>query len=132
MKRKLKARRVFSAKALATTSIVAASCANIRFVQADEKTDASRTTQFPQSFRKPTIKPLVIWFTVEGAKGMRKVAEAFTRDTGVPVVVETTDEGPAKFQQAASAGKGPDIYIYAHDRIGEWVAGGLVRAVQPS
>lgn len=77
-------------------------------------------------------RPLVIWFTVEGAKGMRRVAEAFTAETGVPVVVETPDDGPAKFQQAASAGKGPDIYFYAHDRIGEWVAGGLLHACNPS
>jgi maltose/maltodextrin transport system substrate-binding protein len=75
--------------------------------------------------------PLVIWFTVQGAAGMRRVAERFTAATGVPVVVETPDEGPAKFQQAASAGKGPDIYSYSHDRLGEWVAGGLLQAVSP-
>jgi maltose/maltodextrin transport system substrate-binding protein len=63
---------------------------------------------------------------------MRRAAEAFTADTGVPVIVETPDEGPSKFQQAASAGKGPDIYAYSHDRIGEWVAGGLLHAVNPS
>jgi maltose/maltodextrin transport system substrate-binding protein len=82
-----------------------------------------------QSLGSPA--PLVVWFTVEGAKGMRRVGEAFTRATGVPVVVETPDEGPAKFQQAAGSGKGPDIYIYAHDRIGEWVASGLLHAVNP-
>jgi maltose/maltodextrin transport system substrate-binding protein len=76
-------------------------------------------------------RPLTIWFTVQGAHGMRKVAERFTALTGVPVVVETPDEGPAKFQQAASAGKGPDIYAYTHDRIGEWVAGGLLAPVSP-
>ena len=75
--------------------------------------------------------PLVVWFTVEGAKGMRAVGERFTAVTGVPVVVETPDEGPAKFQQAAGAGKGPDIYIYAHDRIGEWIASGLLHSVNP-
>ena len=88
-------------------------------------------------FARPVVaknlpEPLVIWFTVEGAKGMRRAAEAFTADTGVPVIVETPDEGPSKFQQAASAGKGPDIYAYSHDRIGEWVAGGLLHAVNPS
>lgn len=88
-------------------------------------------------FARPVVaknfsEPLVIWFTVEGAKGMRRAAEAFTVDTGVPVIVETPDEGPSKFQQAASAGKGPDIYAYSHDRIGEWVAGGLLHAVNPS
>jgi maltose/maltodextrin transport system substrate-binding protein len=76
--------------------------------------------------------PLVVWFTVKGAAGMRRAAEAFTRDTGVEVVIETPDEGPAKFQQAASAGKGPDIHVYAHDRIGEWTAAGLLHAVTPS
>ena len=76
--------------------------------------------------------PLVVWFTVEGAKAMRRVAEKFTAETGVPVMVETPDDGPAKFQQAAGAGKGPDIYIYAHDRIGEWTAAGLIHAVTPS
>lgn len=75
--------------------------------------------------------PLVVWFTVEGAKALRLVAEGFTRETGVPVVVETPDEGPAKFQQAAAAGKGPDLYVYAHDRIGEWISGGLLHAVTP-
>lgn len=82
--------------------------------------------------RQAPGEPLVVWFTVKGAPGLRRVAEAFTRDTGVAVVVETPDEGPAKFQQAASAGKGPDIYVYAHDRIGEWTAAGLLHAVTPS
>ncbi|MFM2068569.1 MAG: maltose transporter substrate-binding protein MalE [Pseudomonadota bacterium] len=76
-------------------------------------------------------EPLVVWFTVEGAKAMRRIGEAFTRDTGVPVIIETPDEGPAKFQQAAAAGKGPDIYVYAHDRIGEWIGGGLIHPVSP-
>jgi maltose/maltodextrin transport system substrate-binding protein len=77
-------------------------------------------------------RPLTVWFTVEGAKAMRRIGEGFTAATGVPVVIETPDEGPAKFQQAASAGSGPDIYVYAHDRIGEWVAGGLLHAVTPN
>jgi maltose/maltodextrin transport system substrate-binding protein len=76
--------------------------------------------------------PLTVWFTVEGAKAMRRAGEAFTAATGVPVVVETPDEGPSKYQNAASAGKGPDIYVYAHDRIGEWIAAGLITAVTPS
>ncbi|MDE2372390.1 MAG: maltose/maltodextrin ABC transporter substrate-binding protein MalE [Burkholderiales bacterium] len=78
--------------------------------------------------------PLVIWFTVEGAKALRRIGERYTADTGVEVVVETPDplEGPSRFQQLSAAGKGPDIYIYAHDRIGEWIGSGLLRAVTPS
>jgi maltose/maltodextrin transport system substrate-binding protein len=59
--------------------------------------------------RAATPEPLVVWYSVEGAKGIRKLGEAFTAATGVPVVVETPDGIPGKFQQAASAGKGPDI-----------------------
>ena len=79
-------------------------------------------------------KPLVVWFTVEGAKAMRRIGEGFTAATGVPVIVDTPDplDGPSKFQQAAASGKGPDLYVYAHDRIGEWIAGGILHAVEPS
>lgn len=77
-------------------------------------------------------RELVVWYSIDGAKGMRTIGERYFKDTGVKVIVETPDEGQAKFQQAASAGKGPDIFIFAHDRIGEWVAGGLLHSVNPS
>jgi maltose/maltodextrin transport system substrate-binding protein len=81
-----------------------------------------------------TPTPLVMWFTVEGAKGMRAVGDQFTAQTGVKLVVETPDpqDGPSKFAQSAAAGKGPDMFIYAHDRVGEWAAAGVLHAVNPS
>jgi maltose/maltodextrin transport system substrate-binding protein len=75
---------------------------------------------------------LLVWFSVDGSKGVQKLAEEFTKKTGIPVVVEAPEDGPGKFQQAAAAGKGPDIWIWAHDRIGEWIAGGLLQPVTPS
>ncbi len=83
---------------------------------------------------RAAARPLVLWFTVEGAKAARSVGERFTAQTGVPLVVETPDpmDGTTKFQQAAAAGKGPDLYVYAHDRAGEWAASGLLRNVMPS
>ena len=77
--------------------------------------------------------PLVAWFTVEGSKAFRRIGEAFTAQTGVDVIVESPDplDGPTKFQQSAAAGKGPDLYVYAHDRLGEWVDSGLLRSVNP-
>jgi maltose/maltodextrin transport system substrate-binding protein len=74
---------------------------------------------------------LLIWFTTDGTKALQQVADEFTKKTGVPVVVEAPEDGPGKFQQAAAAGKGPDIWIWAHDRIGEWIAGGLIVPVTP-
>lgn len=78
--------------------------------------------------------PLVIWFTVEGSKALRRIGQRFTADTGVEVIVEAPDplDGPSRFQQLSAAGKGPDLYIYAHDRLGEWVESGLLHAVNPS
>ncbi len=75
---------------------------------------------------------LLVWFSVDGSKGVQKIAEEFTKKTGVAVTVEAPEDGPGKFQQAAAAGKGPDIWIWAHDRIGEWVAGGLLQPVTPN
>jgi maltose/maltodextrin transport system substrate-binding protein len=88
----------------------------------------------PAIVRAQSRPPLVVWFTVEGSKAMRRIGERYTAETGVEVVVETPDpiEGPSKFQQAAAAGKGPDIFVYAHDRLGEWTAAGVLRSVTPA
>jgi maltose/maltodextrin transport system substrate-binding protein len=75
---------------------------------------------------------LTIWINADKAyNGLAKVGEKFTKATGVTVVVEHPQDAPSKFQQAAAAGKGPDIMIWAHDRAGEWVTAGLVEPVNP-
>lgn len=75
---------------------------------------------------------LRIWINGDKAfNGLAKVGEKFTKDTGVKVVVEHPQDAPEKFQQAASAKGGPDIFIWAHDRAGEWVAAGLIEPVNP-
>ncbi len=76
---------------------------------------------------------LLIWINGDkGYNGLAKVGEEFAKKTGVQVTVEHPEDAPGKFQQAAAAGKGPDIWIWAHDRIGEWIAGGLLQPVSPS
>lgn len=95
-------------------------------------TAAVLTGLLPMSAHAAEPGKLLIWFSVDGTKGLQKVADEFTRKTGVPVVVEAPEDGPGKFQQAAAAGKGPDIWIWAHDRIGEWIAGGLIQPVTPN
>ncbi|MCW7540936.1 maltose/maltodextrin ABC transporter substrate-binding protein MalE [Aquabacterium sp. A7-Y] len=75
---------------------------------------------------------LLIWINGDkGYNGLAKVGEEFTKATGVQVVVEHPEDAPNKFQQAAAAGKGPDIWIWPHDRVGEWIAGGLLQPVTP-
>ena len=76
---------------------------------------------------------LLVWINGDkGYNGLQKVGDEFTKKTGVQVTVEHPEDAPGKFQQAAAAGKGPDIWIWAHDRIGEWIAGGLLQPLTPS
>jgi maltose/maltodextrin transport system substrate-binding protein len=76
---------------------------------------------------------LTIWINGDkGYNGLAKVGEKFTKATGVKVTVEHPQDAPSKFQQAAASGKGPDIFLWAHDRFGEWQAGGLLAEVKPS
>lgn len=76
---------------------------------------------------------LVIWINGDkGYKGLAKVGEKFTADTGIPVEVAHPDSITDKFQQAAATGNGPDIFIWAHDRFGEWAKSGLIAPINPS
>jgi maltose/maltodextrin transport system substrate-binding protein len=76
---------------------------------------------------------LLIWINGDkGYEGIAKIAEKFTKDTGVAVKVEHPENAIDKFEQAAAAGKGPDIWIWPHDRVGSWITAGLITPVTPS
>ena len=60
------------------------------------------------------------------------IADKFEADLGVPVEIVEVEPLTDKFQQAAATGDGPDIVLWAHDRFGEWAAGGLIAPVSPS
>jgi maltose/maltodextrin transport system substrate-binding protein len=76
---------------------------------------------------------LLIWVNSDkGYNGLQAVGDNFAADTGVAVKVETPDSVTEKFQQEAAIGKGPDIFIWAHDRFGDWAKSGLISPVEPS
>lgn len=76
---------------------------------------------------------LVVWINGDkGHKGLAEVGKRFTEETGIPVEVAHPDAATDKFQQAAATGNGPDIFIWAHDRLGEWAQSGLITPVTPS
>ena len=75
---------------------------------------------------------LLIWINGDkGYNGLQKVGDAFTRESGVEVVVQHPEGAPDKFQAAAGAGKGPDIFCWPHDRAGEWAKSGLIVPIKP-
>ncbi|RFA25296.1 maltose ABC transporter substrate-binding protein MalE [Alkalilimnicola ehrlichii] len=68
----------------------------------------------------------------KGYSGLQKVGDWFTEETGIRVIVEYPEDATSRFEQAAAAGGGPDIWIWAHDRAGDWAQAGLLRPVNPS
>ena len=76
---------------------------------------------------------LLIWMGPnKGTASLQEITKKFTEELGVEVTVEEVDPAVEKFQQAAATGDGPDIMLWAHDRMGEWAAGGLIAPVTPS
>ena len=76
---------------------------------------------------------LLIWINGDkGYNGLQKVGDAFAKESGVTVVVQHPEGATDKFQAAAAAGKGPDIFCWPHDRTGEWARSGLLVPIHPS
>jgi maltose/maltodextrin transport system substrate-binding protein len=74
---------------------------------------------------------LLIWITGNrGYHALGELGKKFEQEMGVSVKVETQEEIPDKFQAAAQSGKGPDIFFWAHDRIGEWADAGLLKPLK--
>ena len=74
---------------------------------------------------------LLIWINGDkGYKGLQKVGDKFAAELGVSVKVEAPEGVTDKFFQAAQAGKGPDIFMWPHDRLGEWADAGLLRPIE--
>lgn len=76
---------------------------------------------------------LLVWINGDkGYDGLQAVGDRFAEELGIEVIVEHPEAVTDKFQQAAATGDGPDIFIWAHDRFGEWAAAGLIAPVEPS
>jgi maltose/maltodextrin transport system substrate-binding protein len=75
---------------------------------------------------------LLIWMDTDRARGLQPIAIKFEGDFGVKVKIEAPENITDNFPIAAQAGKGPDIVIWAHDKVGEWADGGLIAPVELS
>ncbi|MDE2300335.1 MAG: maltose/maltodextrin ABC transporter substrate-binding protein MalE [Burkholderiales bacterium] len=99
-------------------AIAAATLATLGFVGAASAQEAGK---------------LLVWINGDkGYNGLQKIGDAFAKKTGIPVTVEHPEDAPSKFQQAAAAGKGPDVFCWPHDRMGEWAKSGLIVPINPS
>ena len=74
---------------------------------------------------------LLIWISDNrGYRTLTEIGEKFEKEMGVSVKVETQEDITNKFQAAAQSGKGPDIFFWANDRIGEWADAGLLQPLK--
>ena len=76
---------------------------------------------------------LLVWINGDkGYRGLQQLGDEFAAQSGVQVLVQHPEGAPDKFQAAAAAGKGPDIFCWPHDRVGEWAKSGLIVPIHPS
>ncbi|HEY0793289.1 MAG TPA: maltose/maltodextrin ABC transporter substrate-binding protein MalE [Chthoniobacterales bacterium] len=75
---------------------------------------------------------LLVWMDADRAQAMQPIAQHFEQDFGVKVKIEAPGQLTDNFPMAAQAGKGPDIVIWAHDKVGEWADGGLISPIEVS
>jgi maltose/maltodextrin transport system substrate-binding protein len=75
---------------------------------------------------------LSVWMDNERGRALAPIVEKFQAELGLKVTIETPQNITDSFPIAAQAGKGPDIVIWAHDKVGEWADGGLIAPVEVS
>ncbi len=74
--------------------------------------------------------PIVVWHAYRGAErtAFEKVVEQFNRDHAGKITVSSLavpyDAMADKITAAVPRGKGPDVFIYAQDRLGGWIEAG--------
>jgi maltose/maltodextrin transport system substrate-binding protein len=72
---------------------------------------------------------LLIWMDSDRANGLRLLAKKFEADWGVKVTIETPENLTNNFLLAVQASKGPDIVIWAHDKVAEWANAGIISPI---
>ena len=72
---------------------------------------------------------LSLWMDADRVPAMQEAGRKFEHDYGIKVNVDATENIPNNFPLAAQSNKGPDIVIFAHDKVGEWADGGLIAPI---
>lgn len=116
---KVNSRRFAAAAAIATISAVALSaCASGD--AGEDADDAGDST------------PITVWVDIERKPALEDVAASFAADTGIDVKLVTKDFATVDqdFISQVPTGKGPDIIVSPHDKLGAYVAAGVVAPLE--
>ena len=69
---------------------------------------------------------------VDRGQALAPIAKRFQNDFGIKVTIEAPEKITDSYPIAAQAAKGPDLVIWAHDKLGEWADAGLIAPVEVS
>jgi maltose/maltodextrin transport system substrate-binding protein len=79
-----------------------------------------------------TNDELLVWMDADRGHGLDPIVKKFEDDCGIRVTIETPEKITDSLPIAAQAGNGPDIVIWAHDKVGEWADAGIIAPVEIS
>jgi arabinogalactan oligomer/maltooligosaccharide transport system substrate-binding protein len=93
---------------------------------------AALAVGLPGCARRPAA--VTLWHAYDGAEraALEEVARGWNTDhpeQRLRLVAVPYDAFADKITSAIPNGNGPDLFIYAHDRLGDWVAAGLVEPI---
>ncbi|WP_314505409.1 maltose ABC transporter substrate-binding protein [uncultured Microbacterium sp.] len=76
--------------------------------------------------------PITVWVDIERKPALEDVAASFTEETGIDVKLVTKDFATVDqdFISQVPTGKGPDIIVSPHDKLGAYVAAGVVAPLE--
>ena len=74
----------------------------------------------------------LLWMDPDRAHALEPIVKRFTDDSGIKIKIESPERLSENFGMAAHVSKGPDIVIWAHDKLGEWADGGLIAPIELS
>ena len=75
---------------------------------------------------------LLVWMDADRTRTLEPIAKEFADKYGIKVRLEAPQNITDSFPTAAQSGKGPDIVIWAHDKVGEWADAGLISPIEVS
>lgn len=75
---------------------------------------------------------ITMWVDTERAPALKDIAAQFKEDTGITVKLEIKDFGTVDqdFISQVPTGKGPDLIVSPHDKLGAYVANGVVAPLE--
>ena len=75
---------------------------------------------------------LLVWMDSDRTRTMEPILKKFEEQYSIKVHLESPQNITDSFPTAAQMGKGPDIVIWAHDKVGEWADAGLIAPIEVS